>query len=39
MLLRAIVTLRQADFVGVVEDMPRLLHMLRCVLGLEKVGR
>ena len=36
-LLKAIVTLRQVDFVGIVEDMPRLIHMLKCVIGLDKL--
>ena len=33
-LLRAIVTLRNADFVGVMEDMGRLVRLLRCTLGV-----
>jgi len=33
-LLRAIVTLRSADFVGVVEDLGRLVVLLRCSLGV-----
>ena len=37
MLLKAIVTLRNADFVGIVEDMGRLVRMLRCTLGLGSI--
>jgi hypothetical protein len=33
-LLKAIVALRAADFVGVMEDLGRLVGLLRCALGL-----
>jgi hypothetical protein len=33
-LLKAIVTLRNADFVGVMEDMGRLVRLLSCTLGV-----
>ena len=33
-LLKAIVALRNADFVGVMEDMGRLVRLLRCALGV-----
>jgi len=36
-LLKAIVTLRNADFVGVMEDMGRLVRLLSCTLGVPQL--
>ena len=36
-LLKAIVTLRNADFVGLLEDMDRTVLMLKCALGIENL--
>jgi len=36
-LLKAIVTLRNADFVGVMEDMGRLVRLLQCTLGVPQL--